>query len=282
MPERAMSKVAKLLASVLASRLSPAADVQRFQSSVLGEHVTASQLAIINRNWVEAFILDRLLLLRCHGFGGWQPKIDVSGIEVLEASLSTGRGALLWATPFRFNDLVTKMALAQNGYAYKQLSRFSHPGNKSAFGCTFLNPIRVNIENRYLAQRLVIQRDKRVDGRRTLDVLAENLKANDIVTITVGKAGNKTMSVPLLDDRIQLATGPAHLALRTGAPLLPVFTIQTNSDQFQVTIGAPLQVGDYQKESEKIEAILTDYATRLGPFLMKWPEQFSWNRFDAG
>ena len=174
------------------------------------------------------------------------------------------------------------MAFARAGHPYEQLSRFSHPGSRTAFGCACLNPIRVNVENKYLARRLVIGRDKRVEGRPTLDVLAERLKANCTVTIAVGQNGRHTVTVPLLRGQIRLATGPCHLALRTGAPMLPVFTTRTGKNRFKVSVGAALEPGPRTSASERIEAMMCDYTARLGPVLRKWPQQFPWNRFDAG
>lgn len=125
----------------------------------------------------------------------------------------------------------------------------------------------------------MIGRDARVNGRPTLEVLADRLAANRLVTITVGTGGRRILAVPFLDGEFRVATGPAHLALVTGAPILPVFTIAEAPGDFTVTIGAPLDAGSAADDPGRIEGLIRDFAGRLEPFAAQWPDQFPWVRF---
>lgn len=217
--------------------------------------------------------------MRCHRPGSWQPACRIEGGEHIEAALAEGRGALLWVMPFRYSDLISKIALHRNGYDVSHLSRFNHPGSNTRLGCAFVNPVRTSIEGRHLGERLVIGRDVRIDGRATLEVLSDRLAANRLVTITVGTGGRRTLAVPFLDGEFRVATGPAHLALTTGAPILPAFTIAEAPGDFTVTIGAPLDAGAATDDAGRIEGLIRDFAGRLEPFAEQWPDQFPWVRF---
>ena len=48
-----------------------------------------------------------------------------------------------------------------------------------------------------------------------------------------GTGGRRTLAVRFLDGEFRVATGPAHLALTTGAPILPVFTIAEAPGDFE-------------------------------------------------
>ena len=278
LPERALPRLARAVARVAALRAAPAPKVEAYRRAVLGPAATPDRQAEIDRGVIESYLLDRFYLLRCHRPGGWRPEARIEGDSRIASALERGSGALLWVMPLRVSDFVTKIALARAGHGVAHLSRFSHPGSNTRYGLARLNPVRTKIESRYV-ERVVIGRDNRVGGRPTLDVLAERLRANGIVSITVGDSCRHTLTVPLLSGAIRLSTGPAHLAASTGAPLIPISTVAEAPGRFLVDVGAPLDAGGQPPGPDRIEAMSRDFANRLGPFARHWPEQFPWTRF---
>jgi len=217
--------------------------------------------------------------MRCHTKRGWHPRIDLVGREHLDAALARGRGAILWAAPFVFSYLVTKMALREAGYAIGQLSRVAHGYSASRFGIHVLNPLRVRIENRYLAERVVIGSDGSVSG--PLARLTERLEANGVVAITVGAAGARPYRCACLNGRLEISRGAPNLMLRTGAVLLPVFTVRVAERHFVTTIEHPLEAPPGTEGDQMREHVIERMVERLEPHLLRWPDQFNW-RIDLG
>ena len=127
---------------------------------------------LIFNNRFESSALDRMEVMcrvhryvaRMQGFreyrpGGWRPEIQVVGAEYIEAALAQGHGVLLWVAGFAYRDLVTKKALHEAGYRVSHLSRSGHNISSTRFGIRALNPIWTRIEDRFLAERVLIRDD---------------------------------------------------------------------------------------------------------------------------
>ena len=217
-------------------------------------------------------LLDRLQLLRMYRPGGWQPEIRLQGSAHIDAALAAGNGAILWVVPFAFQRLVTKMAVAQAGYRVTHLSRYFHGFNThTRFGQRWLNPIRTKQEERYLARRLVIG----PEGVKDLFAeLAALLRGNELVSITVGHQGRRTCTVPFFAGELKLATGPAFLSYKTGAPLLPVFTVRHADGSFTTSIDAPLADRSDLGAERYIETTAMSFATLLEQMALAHPQQY--------
>ena len=89
--------------------------------------------------------------------GGWGPEIQIEGAKHIEWALAQGHGVVLWVAGFVYSDLVTKKGLHEAGYLVSHLSRPTHGISPTRFGIRILNPFWTRIENRYLAERVVIR-----------------------------------------------------------------------------------------------------------------------------
>jgi len=222
--------------------------------------------------------LAQLQILRLQGpVPSWRPALRLEGREHLEQALARGCGAILWVAPFVFASLVAKMALHQEGLRVSHLSRYSHGYSKSRFGAAVLNPLRTRVENRYLAERVVIGSDD--SALRPMRILAERLQQNRVISITIAAQGAKTVGAPFMSSRVRIASGAPKLMLRTGAALLPVFTVREPSGRFVVTVESPLQPPDGASGTEALSALVGQLATRLETYVSRWPDQFLW-RYD--
>jgi lauroyl/myristoyl acyltransferase len=233
---------------------------------------------------VEPAVLDRMpaaslahrYVARMQGYreyrpDGWRPEIQVVGAEHIEAALARGHGAVLWVAGFAYSDLVTKKGLHETGYRVSHLTRPIHGISPTRFGIRVLNPVWTRIENRYLAERVTIRDD---DSRSALAILRSRLKENRIVSITVGHQARRIADVDLLSGKLQLATGPLHLARTMNTALLPVFTVMRETGTIVVHVECPLMVGGDDREAP-YESIAQRYARRLEHYLLQYPDQ--WN-----
>ena len=197
--------------------------------------------------------------------GSWHPRLSLVGRESLDAALQQSRGAILWISPLQHSDFVTKKALAEAGYSLNHLSAIDHPFSGSRFGVAMLNPIRLRAENRYLARRVRV-----VYGRAqpALAVLIQALKRNEIVSITAVDSG-RSIEVPLFGATLRLAAGAPMLALRTGATLLPVFTLSDKQGGYTVHIGPNISVS--ANAEDPVSAMAARYALLLAPYIAQCP-----------
>jgi len=247
--------------------------------TLVGDRIPFDAQTAVYTGHVANLILEKAFLLRCYRPGGWDPKVRVIGCEHINKALVAGRGVILWVMPLRFNDLVTKIAIAREGFKVGHLSRYYHGGSSTVFGGAFLNPIKTRVECRYLAERIVVDRNGTVENSRPVDVLFSRLNENKIVSITVGNAGRRKENIPFLDGQICLATGPAYLAIKSSAPILPVFTVRQNSGEFLTTVGPELPVKPNTDQKDQIEAMLASISARVEDYVLEWPDQIPWPFF---
>src|SRR5262249_48852472 len=178
---------------------------------ILGHKYSEPEIARISKRR-RGYI--RELQLQILGLNGpwrsWRPNIRLDGAIHLRRALEDGHGAILWVTETAFSTLIVKMALCYEGYQACQLSRPGHGFSPSSFGVRLLNPIWTRVENRFIAERILIIGDSSVHAMATLRT---RLAANGIVMITVAPLAHKFAEVPFFYDYLQLPTGPIRLAM---------------------------------------------------------------------
>lgn len=206
--------------------------------------------------------------------GGWRPEIEVVGAEHIESGLGQGNGVVLWfAGGFAYSVLVTKKGLYEAGYQFIQLGRPCHGGSPTKFGVHVLNPVWTRIEDRYLAERVVI-RDN--DSRSALQALRSRLEENRIVCVRASDQARRTVEVDVLGATVRVATGPLHLARTTHAVVLPTFTVLSDRGLVVNVEESLMNAGDDDQE-QTYEVIAQRYARRLEPYLLEYPDQWSQN-----
>jgi predicted LPLAT superfamily acyltransferase len=220
-----------------------------------------------------AHLEERLQVLKERSRAGWSPSIRLDGEARLRQALAGGHGAILWVTNAVLASLVVKKALQARGYSVHHLSRPTHGLSTTRFGIRWLNPVRTRIEERYVTERVVMTQATTVAAMRRLKLALER---GETVSITVGDWARRTLLVPFLGAHLRLATGPATLAARTGAPLLPVFLTRAGA-QFLVSIDEALPVSGEGEENGM--TALEVYARKLESWVRLNPEL--WNGWDS-
>jgi len=180
-------------------------------------------------------------LLRVYRPGGWTPPIELTGGDHLKTAVAEGRGAILWVGHFVHSDLVAKMAFHRAGAAVHHLSHPRHGFSSSRFGMAWLNRVKTAAEDKYLGARVMLDPQRLAVAMKSLHT---RLKANQVISISVRGAKQKSQSVRFLHGEINIAGGAPRLARATGAALLPVFPVRNNSGGFTVHVDAPLDPDD--------------------------------------
>lgn len=215
----------------------------------------------------------RELKLQILGLNGpwrsWRPDVRLTGVSNLEEALGRGRGAILWVLETSFSTLMVKMALDRAGYRAHQLSRPGHGFSASPFGIRWLNPLWTRVEDRFIAERVLITGETAAEA---LTALRARLRDNGVIIITVAPLAHKFVAVPFFNDQLELPAGPIQLALTSEAVLLPVFAFTKPNGTFEVSIDHPIGPAT---GNLTVTDVAVDYARRLEQFVLEHPDQWS-------
>ena len=248
----------------------PASTVRKV-GEILGRRRVGRAPESIVKDVAGANIEATLQFLRDYRPGGWKPAIQLVGREHVEAALGRGSGAILWIGNFVFRDLIPKMAFHRAGYAVSHLSHPRHGFSATHFAMRTLNHIRTFRADRYLGERVMISLDGHVGAMR---VLHRRLRANGVVSITVGRRALQPATVAFMDGRITVATGALDLARATKAALLPVFPVRNEAGLLTVAVAPALDVPQTLSRRAATEAALRQYAGLLETHVLKYPDQW--------
>jgi lauroyl/myristoyl acyltransferase len=272
LPERQWEVPGRLLAAVRL-QLDPrwAARQRRRMTAALGADAPIDQIIISYSGHQRA---AKFQVLRLRRMAGWQPKLRLNGREHLEAALAQGQGAILWGAPFVYASLLAKVTLHEAGFPVAHLSHYSHGFSHTRLGVQLLNPIVTTVEDRFLAERVMI--DTSGNSLGPLRTLTNRLRCNRPVSITFGSSGIRPVRARLLEATVDVATGAPGLAEQTGARLLPMATLREADGTFTTTIGPPLTAS---KEGRQGSAplLIAEMIRWLEPRVREAPGQWWWD-----
>lgn len=220
----------------------------------------------LGQDIAQMYFETRMQITDQYLFRKWRPHIEVTGVDRIREALREGNGVVLWITPFAYSDLVAKMGLFAEGIEISHLSRPGHGFSRSTAGMATLNKLRTGIEDKYIKDRVRI---KKGEEQRAMLALRRVLKKNGVVSITVGAKARRPEKVPLGDGQLKIATGAIRLSQMTGAPILPVFTVNTGGQNFALDITAQVNTD----ENETAETLLR-YSTALEDYIARYPAQW--------
>lgn len=180
-------------------------------------------------------------------------RTDVDGREHLDAALSRGRGVLLalphmgsWDNTGSFGGALGYPIVAVTG-------RF--PGS--------LNAAVVKTRERYGLQVLLV-------GRPAVREIIQALSTNRMVGLVCDQEEGPGVEVSFFGRRAIVPAGPASLALKTGAALMPGYQYMTSSGRHHVHIEPELS----WPEGETKESLMQRIVHRFEAFIRERPDQW--------
>jgi len=235
--------------------------VQRMRA-VLGSNMDdRSLLAMHRRN--EAATHQRVIFVAAsRRRRGWNPDIILLGGERVEDARTRGKGVILWSDPFVHFPILSKRALAEAGYWAWHLSSSGHGILNSELADRFLNPRVIEVERRYLAGRIVFDRQTTMTAARAI---MKVLAANGLVSLTNNAYLGAFVTTPFGEGMVlRLAQTPLRLAALQGVPLLPVLTIERDRfRRYEVTVGPDLSLALPPGAADPVQRLAAIYATYL-------------------
>ena len=225
--------------------------------------------SLIEIKIVSGSIEPHFQYFREYRYGGWKKPVKLTGGEHIDKALEQGNGCILWVCPCLYGNLVEKKGLYQGGFALHHLGSYVHGPSRSKFGLNFLNPIWTSIEKRYLVERITIPLKRNLTYIRKIE---RCLRQNGLISISCEpNFDQKRLCVPILNGKINLATGAPSFSLSTGAALLPVFTIRKRNNEYEIFIESPIDAPNLRNRHQAVEMLIHKYAKLLESYMVRYP-----------
>jgi KDO2-lipid IV(A) lauroyltransferase len=248
--------------------------IHNFQT-VLGERLNGRPVSELAQNYFRNHYVNQLQIFLFPRFtrkniGNFH---RIEGLEYLEDGLKKGKGCILVHPHFGPAQLPL-CALGIMGYPMMQLGLptdegLGFIGKKVAFR------LRMKYEGKIPA--MIISADS------FLKPVVKWLKSNKVVMITGDGAGGgkfigKFIPVDFFGRSAMFPVGAARLAQKTGAMLLPLFTIIEKDNTYKTIIHEPLKVNCQQQDIESGEAITIKFIKKMENYVEQYP--FLWHFWD--
>jgi KDO2-lipid IV(A) lauroyltransferase len=175
--------------------------------------------------------------------------------DVLDELLAHGKGVIILSAHLG-NWELGAAALAATGYK---------------LNAVVLRPPDAKLNNLYQRQRIERQMNPIPLGRAARECIAA-LRRNEIVAVVGDRdftASRET--VEFFGQPARLPSGPAKLALATGAPILPVFMIRQPNDSFTYVVEEPIWA---DKTRETVGDVMRRIALVLEKVIRQHSEQW--------
>jgi phosphatidylinositol dimannoside acyltransferase len=180
-------------------------------------------------------------------------RTDLNGLEHLDAALARGQGVIM-ALPHMGSWDNTGSYGGARGYPIVAVTgRF--PGS--------LNDAVVRTRQRYGLQVLLV-------GRPAVREIIQALNANRMVGLVCDQEEGPGVEVSFFGRRAIVPGGPAALALKTGAALMPGYQYMTPSGRHHIHLEAALSWPDGETKEDLMQRIVNRFET----FIRDRPDQW--------
>jgi KDO2-lipid IV(A) lauroyltransferase len=196
----------------------------------------------------------------------WEPeellaRVRVEGLDYARAALAAGRGAIVMSLHMGNFELAVRAAVL-------------HGVPASITGRPMANP--------RLWDR--VQRGRKATGAELIDVrggapeMLKALRGNRLVAVMIDQYARRTRAVlaPLFGVRCPTSAGIATLALRTGAPVIPFYTVRESPDRHRAAFLPPLDMPDSGDRKADIEAGTAVCNAQIERLIREYPDQWWW------
>lgn len=191
-------------------------------------------------------------------------KVSFEGQHYFDEALGLGRGVIGVSAHFG-NFPLMLLRFAQEGYKTNAIIRSTRDQKIEEY----FQQLRTK-----LGLRTIYSHPRQQCVNTSLAVLRQNEFLFIPLDQNFGSAGG--VFVDFFGQKAATATGPVIFAMRTRAPILPVFVVRDSQDRHKIIIEPPLnlQEGDDDKETVLIN---TGRITRIiESYIRKYPQEWGW------
>ena len=218
------------------------------------------------RNWGRC-VVDSMYLARATP--ATLPRLvgRLDGGAILDAAVARGRGVVL-ITPHLGHWELGGALLAQAGYRVHVVT--------GVVAAEAVRNLKVDFRARLGIKQLTVEPGS---PRAMLGIL-DALRAGEIVAMLPDRdSGAEHVTVEFCGDRARMPIGPAFLAVRTGATLLPAYVVRGPDGRYDAAIEPPIEVPEAapHERAEAVRAVTQRVATCLEGIIERHPDQ--WYQF---
>jgi len=189
-------------------------------------------------------------------------QIKIEGIENLHKAIKKGKGVIALSAHFG-NFTLMCVRLSQEDFSFKTVIR--DPNDEAVTELFIKLRKRLNVE-------FISARPRNVCVRKSLEYLHQN----GVLCLMADQSKSKGVVVKFFGQFVGAVAGPAIMAIRTGAPILPMFILKEGGGAHKIVIHEPIEVSltgnndkDVYEASQKFTKVIEDYARR-------YPDQWWW------
>jgi KDO2-lipid IV(A) lauroyltransferase len=180
-------------------------------------------------------------------------RVTLEGREHLDAALARGRGAIMAVPHMGSWDIAGSYAGAIGYRVSAVAERF--PGS--------LNDAVVQTRQRFGLDVIML-------GRAAVRRITDALRANHVVALLCDLEQGPGVDVRFFGRRAIVPGGPAALALKTGAVLMPANQFLTSPGRHRIHLDPPLSIG----EGDTKERLMQRVVDRFEDFIRERPDQW--------
>jgi len=180
-------------------------------------------------------------------------RITIDGLDDLYEALSKGRGAIMAVPHMGSWDMAGSYAGAIGIRIAAVADRF--PGS--------LNDAVVKTRQRFGLNVITL-------GRSAVRAIIDALAANSVVALLCDLEQGPGVEVRFFGRKAIVPGGPAAIALKTGAPLMPAYQYATSPGRYHIHLDPPLPLSS----DETKEGVMQRVIDRFGEFIKERPDQW--------
>lgn len=185
--------------------------------------------------------------------------IIVQGEAHLREALAAGKGAIVTTAHFGNVEIMTRASAIRQ---YQITGVAEH-----------LQPERLY---RYLLAQRSIGGVHLVSIDGSLKAIFRALRANQLVGLAADRdVSHSGITVPFFGAPANLPAGYVSLALRTGAPVLPIFIVRQPDGRFVIQIEPPLPLANSGDRERDVRSGVAQMVAVLERYISQYPEQWT-------
>ncbi len=213
----------------------------------------------LGRSGIEMFVYTRKAKLITDNFS-----FSPGSRENLENALKDGKGVMAFSAHFG-NFPLMLLYLAQCGFPTNAIIR---PSRDEKIEESFEEArTRLGLKTIHSIPKEICVR-KSLKALRNKELLVVLLDQN-----TGSKAG---IYVDFFGQKAGTATGPMIFALRTGSPLIPMFTMRNGEDSHQVVVEPHFYMEQKETDEATLQFNVQKVTTIIEGYIRKYPAEWGW------
>ncbi|HEX9879504.1 MAG TPA: lysophospholipid acyltransferase family protein [Candidatus Binatia bacterium] len=191
--------------------------------------------------------------------------IRVEGEEHLQRAMERNKGVIALSAHLG-NFTLIGAYLAAKGYCSNVIIK--QPRDVRFSNLMDSYRLRVGIKT-------ISARPRRVAAQRILRAL----RANEVVLILADELKSTGAEVEFFGHLLPFPRGSVTLAMRAGAPLVPMFMIRDSANELTLRIEPELELQRTGKLQDDVAATMTLFSRQLETIVRRYPDQWNWLGF---